>query len=102
MHSPCCLATVRNAVLGLGSPLAQGPATRRLRRRLEDRVVAETAATLRSGRDPALERSPRNANGDSATRPRGLGECQGKGAAVACRPPFGRQARELAEQLDVV
>ncbi len=73
VHPSSGLAAMRDAVLGLGRPLAESAAAGRLQGRLEDRVVAETAGTAGSGRDAPFQRSVGEPDGDAAARPPSFG-----------------------------
>jgi len=86
-----------------GVELSEGATALRLRRGLEDRVVAEAADSERAGRDPAASRSP---PGQDLEAPPATGhrsrerECQD--ADVAGAAPCRGQAFEGAEELRVV
>ena len=90
------------AFFSAGRPQAERPAAGRLRRRLEDRVVAEPAGPQRARRDPAAAGAAGQAEADAAARTRVAGECQGEHAHVARAAPLGRQPGERRQELRVV
>ena len=84
------------------SPQAQRPATGRLRRGLEDRVVAEPAAPARLRGDPSATRAACGDEPDTAARAREIGECQRQHAHVPSAPFLRRQPAQRIQQLVVV
>src|ERR1035437_1867021 len=102
MHPPRGLAAVRDAVLGLGRPFAQGLASGRLSQGLEDGVVAKAAVALGRDRDAAFACAVSETDGQAATRATLLRQDQRQYAAIPGAAPLGREAAQRPQQLDVV